>query len=62
VHQEEVYNTDNDALDVIRRLKQDDAYARKVAEQGTAFAKGYLVKEVMMVSVQQLKSHIPGQR
>ncbi|KAF5843270.1 hypothetical protein DUNSADRAFT_72 [Dunaliella salina] len=49
VHQEEVWNTDTDALDVVRKLRANDDYARGLADASAAFARNYLVKEVMMV-------------
>eukprot|EP00983_Pelagomonas_calceolata_P074999 1152806-Pelagomonas_calceolata.AAC.2 len=61
VHYEEVFkprpdgsvNAD-DALDLVDRLRSDDAYARSLAENGLAFARNYLTAEVMFVYLREL--------
>eukprot|EP00967_Tisochrysis_lutea_P133422 scaffold234202_cov17-Tisochrysis_lutea.AAC.1 len=67
VHQEEFWHSDEDAVDVVHRLRANDGYARQLAEAGTAFAQDYLVKEVMMALCGQgglglLQSGISTQR
>ncbi|KAF5826224.1 hypothetical protein DUNSADRAFT_4063 [Dunaliella salina] len=54
VHVEEVWHTDEDALGLVDKLIADDGYAHRLADAATAFAKKYLVKDVMMVYAKRL--------
>lgn len=44
----------DDALTLVDQLRNDDAYARRIAENGLAFAQTYLIKEVMLVYLREL--------
>jgi len=61
VHHEEVFKplangspNPDDVLDLVDRFREDDAYARRVAKNGLAFARQYLNVEVGMVYLREL--------
>jgi len=61
VHHEEVFKplsdgspNPDDVLDLVDRFREDDAYARRIAENGLSFARQYLNVEVGMVYLREL--------